>query len=116
VDYTATVFKAPDYRHDRGLSEWSAPGPLDIFATNNGGIDAITTAYFFHEADLLARSSAVIGNRADADRYAALAADIRRAYNARYWDAANGWYRTLDDKGVTKGPTQSQNILPLAFG
>ncbi|WP_164105892.1 hypothetical protein, partial [Serratia marcescens] len=26
VDYTATVFKAPDYRHDRGLSEWSAPG------------------------------------------------------------------------------------------
>ena len=40
VDYTATVFKAPDYRHDRGLSEWSAPGPLDIFATNNGGIDA----------------------------------------------------------------------------
>ncbi|WP_163500684.1 hypothetical protein, partial [Escherichia coli] len=29
---------------------------------------------------------------------------------------ANGWYRTLDDKGATKGPTQSQNILPLAFG
>ncbi len=116
VDYTATVFKAPDYRHDRGLSEWSAPGPLDIFATNNGGIDAITTAYFFHEADLLAKSSAVIGNTADADRYGALAADIRRAYNARYWDAANGRYRTLDDKGATKGPTQSQNILPLAFG
>ncbi|MDG2532138.1 family 78 glycoside hydrolase catalytic domain [Sphingomonas sp. HITSZ_GF] len=116
VDYTATVFKAPDYRHTSGLSEWSAPGPLDIFASNNGGIDAITTAYFFHEADLLARSSAVIGNRADANRYAALAADIRRAYNARYWDAANGWYRTLNDKGATKGPTLSQNILPLAFG
>ncbi|HWU94153.1 MAG TPA: family 78 glycoside hydrolase catalytic domain, partial [Sphingomonas sp.] len=116
VDYTATVFKAPDYRHDRGLSEWSAPGPLDIFSVNNGGIDAITTAYFFHEADLLAKSSAVIGNQVDADRYAALAADIRRAYNTRYWDGANGWYRTLDDKGATKGATQSQNILPLAFG
>jgi len=116
VDYTATVFKAPDYRHDKGLSEWSAPGPLDIFATSNGGIDAITTAYFFHEADLLAKSSAVIGNQADAERYAALAADIRRAYNARYWDGANGWYRTLDDKDATKGATQSQNILPLAFG
>jgi len=116
VDYTATSFKAPDYRHDSGLSEWSAPGPLDIFATNNGGIDAITTAYFFHEADLLAKSSAVIGNQADAEHYAALAADIRRAYNARYWDAQNGWYRTRDGKGATKGPTQSQNILPLAFG
>lgn len=116
VDYTATVFKAPDYRHNAGLSEWSAPGPLDIFATNNGGIDAITVAYFFHEADLLAKSSAVIGNTADATRYAALAADIRRAYNARYWDGANGWYRTRDDKGAAKAPTQSQNILPLAFG
>ncbi|WP_296615787.1 alpha-L-rhamnosidase [Sphingomonas sp.] len=115
VDYTATIFKAPEYRHDSGLSEWSAPGGFDIFNANNGGIDAVTAAYFFEEANLLAKSSVVIGNRADADRYSALAADIRRAYNARYWDAANGWYRTID-KGVAKQPTQTQNILPLAFG
>ena len=115
VDYTATVFKAPDYRHDSGLSEWAAPGGFDIFNANNGGIDAVTVAYFFHEADLLAKSSAVIGNRADAEHYAKLAADIRRAYNARYWDAANGWYRTID-KGAVKPPSQTQNILPLAFG
>jgi alpha-L-rhamnosidase len=115
VDYTATVFKAPDYRHDSGLSEWAAPGGFDIFNANNGGIDAVTVAYFFHEADLLAKSSAVIGNQADAERYGKLAADIRRAYNARYWDAANGCYRTVD-KGVAKKPSQTQNILPLAFG
>ncbi len=116
VDYTATVFKAPDYRHTNGLSEWSAPGGIDILNTNNGGIDAVTCAYFFHEVDLLAKSSAVIGNTVDAEHYGALAADIRRAYNARYWDAANGWYRTVDDKGMAGKPTQSQNILPLAFG
>jgi hypothetical protein len=82
-----------------------APGPLDIFSNvRGGGIDAVTTAYFFHEADLLAKSSAVIGKTADADRYAALADDIRRAYNARYWDGAMGWYRTMDDKGVAKAP------------
>jgi len=115
VDYTATVFKAPDYRHDSGLSEWAAPGGFDIFNANNGGIDAVTVAYFFHEADLLAKSSTVIGNQADAEHYGKLAADIRRAYNARYWDAANGWYRTVD-KGVAKKPSQTQNILPLAFG
>lgn len=115
VDYTATVFKAPDYRHDSGLSEWAAPGGFDIFNANNGGIDAVAAAYFFHEADLLAKSSAVIGNRPDAERYAKLAGDIRRAYNARYWDAAHGWYRTLD-KGAPKPPSQTQNILPLAFG
>ncbi|MFV3126594.1 family 78 glycoside hydrolase catalytic domain [Niveispirillum sp. KHB5.9] len=116
VDYTATIFKAPDYRGRMGLSEWSPPGPLDILNARGGGIDAVTAAYFFHEADLLSRSSAVIGKGEDAERYRALAEAIRGAYNKRYWDAANGWYRTVDAKGVAAGPTQIQNVLPLAFG
>ncbi|MFV3073496.1 family 78 glycoside hydrolase catalytic domain [Niveispirillum fermenti] len=116
VDYTATIFKAPDYRGRLGLSEWSPPGPLDILNARGGGIDAVTSAYFFLEADLLARSSAVIGADGDAARYRALANAIRAAYNARYWDAGNGWYRTMDGKGVAGPPTQIQNVLPLAFG
>src|SRR5690606_11528138 len=66
--------------------------------------------------NLLAKSSAIIGKADDAARYAKLAGDIRAAYNARYWDAANGWYRTVDAEGVAGSPTQVQNILPLAFG
>lgn len=116
VDYTATIFTAPDYRGRMGLSEWSPPGPLDILNARGGGIDAVTAAYFFLEADLLSRSSAVIGKGDDAQRYRALAQAIREAYNRRYWDPANGWYRTVDAKGVAAGPTQIQNVLPLAFG
>lgn len=116
VDYTATIFKAPDYRGRLGLSEWSPPGPLDILNARGGGIDAVTAAYFFLEADLLSRSSAVISKGEDAERYRGLADAIREAYNRRYWDDANGWYRTVDAKGVAVGPTQIQNVLPLAFG
>ncbi|UIJ44227.1 glycoside hydrolase family 78 protein [Sphingomonas cannabina] len=117
VDYTATKFAAPDYRGPKiSLSEWSAPGSLDFMNARGGGIDAVTSAYFFLEAKLLAQSSQVIGKAADAERYGALAEAIRAAYNKRYWDDANGWYRTLDDKGAAGKPTQIQNVLPLAFG
>jgi alpha-L-rhamnosidase len=116
VDYTATFIKAPEFRRAAGLSEWMPPGPLDFLNARGGGVDAVTTAYFFHEADLLARASAVIGKAADAARYRQLAEAIRAAYNARYWDDANGWYRTVDAKGIAGPPTQVQNVLPLAFG
>jgi alpha-L-rhamnosidase len=116
VDYTATFIKAPDYRRAAGLSEWSPPGSMDFLNARGGGVDAVTTAYFFHEADLLAKSSAVIGNAEDASKYRALAEAIRTAYNARYWDDANGWYRTVDSKGVAGPPLQIQNVLALAFG
>jgi len=116
VDYTATYIKAPEYRRASGLSEWMPPGPLDFLNARGGGVDAVTTAYFFHEADLLARSSAVIGKADDAARYRQLAEAIRTAYNARYWDDANGWYRTVDAKGVAGPAAQIQNVLPLAFG
>lgn len=116
VDYTATVIKAPDYYRAKGLSEWSPPGSMDFFNARGGGIDAVTTAYFFHETDLLATSSGVIGEARDAARYRALADAIRKVYNARYWDDANGWYRTIDAKGVAGAPLQIQNVLALAFG
>ncbi|MDK2762284.1 MAG: family 78 glycoside hydrolase catalytic domain, partial [Sphingopyxis sp.] len=116
VDYTATFIKAPDFKRSAGLSEWASAGGMDYSNARGGGIDAVTTAYFFHQTDLLAKSSAIIGKADDAARYAKLADDIRAAYNARYWDAANGWYRTIDAKGAAGAPTQVQNILPLAFG
>ena len=116
VDYTATVIAGPDYYRAKGLSEWSPPGSADFFNARGGGVDAVTTAYFFHEANLLATSSAIIGQEQDAVRYRALAEAIRAAYNARYWDDKNGWYRTIDAKGVAGPPLQIQNVLPLAFG
>jgi len=116
VDYTATFIKAPGFRRAAGLSEWAPAGGIDFVNARGGGIDAVTTAYFFEEADLLVRSSAVIGAAADAARYRDLAEAIRAAYNARYWDDAHRWYRTVDASGAAGPATQVQNVLPLAFG
>ena len=76
----------------------------------------MASAYYFLEADLLAKSSTVIGDAADAARYRKLADAIRDAYNRRYWDGAHRHYRTIDAKGAAGPPTQIQNVLPLAFG
>jgi len=117
VDYTGGWFKPPAYKREGfELSEWSSPGPADFANARGGGVDAVASAYYFLEADLLAKSSAVIGETSDAARYAKLAADIRDAYNGRYWDADHHWYRTVDARGVGGAPTQIQNVLPLAFG
>lgn len=117
VEYTSGWFKPPAYKRDGfELSEWSSPGPADFANARGGGVDAVAAAYYFLEADLLAKSSAVIGEMADAARYAKLAADICDAYNRRYWDTGQHWYRTVDAKGVAGQPTQIQNVLPLAFG
>jgi alpha-L-rhamnosidase len=66
ADYTARFLKAPDYRYDHGLGEYAAAGPV-------GPVDATSTAYIFHMLK--------------ATGQAELAAKVRAAYNARYWDA-----------------------------
>lgn len=116
VDYTATYFKAPQYLHEKGLSEWSPPGASDYVNARGGGVGAVTTAYFYLEVDHLARGAELLGKSADAARYRALADDVRAAYNRRYWDAERGLYRTLDAKGQANAYAQVQNVLPLAFG
>src|SRR5690606_31941136 len=73
VDYTATFIKAPDYRRAARFSEWASAGGMDFTNARGGGIDAVTTAYFFHQADLLAKTSAIVGKADDAARYAKLA-------------------------------------------
>lgn len=115
VDYTARVI-GDDLYHNTGLSEWSAPGGLDISNAGGGGIDAVVMAYFFLEADLLAKSSEVIGRDAEAKRFRLLADTVKQAYNDRYWDKAARRYRTLSADGSARPPTQTQNALPLAMG
>lgn len=115
VDYTARVI-GDDLYHNTGLSEWSAPGGLDISNARGGGIDAVVMAYFYLEADLLAKSSEAIGRDVEANRFRQLADKVRQAYNARYWDATTRRYRTLNADGSARPPTQTQNALPLAMG
>ncbi|MND63398.1 Bacterial alpha-L-rhamnosidase [compost metagenome] len=110
VDYTSTFIKAPDFTYARGLGDYAGKGPF-------GPVDATTSAYYFYMVSMLARNAATLGQAADATRYQALAAEVRAAYNRKYWDAATHRYVTRAVEGGPPPPfSQTQNILPLAFG
>lgn len=122
VDYTGTYFAADtlSYRnpHNFMLGEYAAPMPeggliAALREQPNGPVDATASAYYFHMLDLLAQSAALLGRSDDAAHYRALAAKVREAYNARYWNGAASYYEMPKP---TQGYAQTPNILAVAFG
>lgn len=95
ADYTARFLKAPDYRYDHGLGEYAAAGPT-------GPADATSIPYVFHMLK--------------ATGQAELAAKVRAAYNARYWDAAARRYVAPPENGKPAPYIQTMNVLPVALG
>ncbi|MBO9709084.1 MAG: family 78 glycoside hydrolase catalytic domain [Caulobacter sp.] len=95
ADYTAGFVKAPDYRYDHGLGEYAAAGPT-------GPVDATSSAYIFHMLKATGQD--------------ALAAKVREAYNARYWDAAARRYAAPPEGGKPSPYAQTMNVLPVALG
>jgi len=109
VDYTGTFIKGPDFRYDRSLGEYAAAGPT-------GPIDGTSTAFFFHMLVGAADSARRLGLAEEADRHAALAAQVRAAYNRRYWDAASRRYLAPASGGKPAVYAQTLNVLPVALG
>ncbi len=67
--------------------------------------EVFATAFFARSTELLSRMAGVLGNRDDAQRYAELAAAIRRAFMAAF----------VDDTGRIDGDTQAGYALALNF-
>jgi alpha-L-rhamnosidase len=83
-----------------GLGDWGA------FDTSTPLAVAATSAYHRY-ATAMAEIAGVVGDAAAADRYEQLAAGIRDAFHARYFDPARGSYGS---------GSQASNALPLAAG
>jgi alpha-L-rhamnosidase len=111
-----------------GLSfgDWASPGSCLPSAFCSApeygwdpasGIDTLrapllATAYVYHEARALAAIARVLRNTRDATRYDALADNVGRAFNARFFDPVTQVYHTEIDVGYR----QTSNLLPLALG
>ncbi len=67
----------------------------------------IGSAYYYHSVKLLARMAAAVGRDDDARRYAALAEQIARAFQRKYFDPEANRYPP---------GTQTCFVLPLHFG
>lgn len=87
-----------------GYGDWLA---LDGSGKVDGGTpkDLIGTAFYAHDASLMAQIATVLGHEADAKRYRVLREEIAGAFRARY----------LTPDGMVSGGTQTAAVLALHF-
>jgi len=101
-------FPAEEDRGHLQISQWG-----DHLATAEGSASranlplSIASAFYHLDVSTIARIAEVLGRAEDAAKYRELAGEIRKAFNARFYDACVGYY----DTGV-----QSAQAWPLAFG
>ncbi len=69
-------------------------------------LEVVSTAFFAHSTDLVARSARVLGRAAEAEEHARLHERIREAFITAF----------VDDHGRVHGDTQTAYILALRFG
>ena len=68
---------------------------------------SVVTAFYYYDTVILAKAAEVLGKRAEAAKYRSLAADIKRAFNRKFYDPKTRNY----EQG-----TQFSNAFPLFLG
>ncbi len=92
---------------DYGLGDWYDIGPKPPGYSQLTPKELTATAYYYEDVAVMARAAAMLGHRADAQTYAALATTIRNAFNERFYHTDTGSYAT---------GSQTANAIPLVFG
>jgi len=98
------------YLADQGFhfGEWLEPdvSSMDVMKkTMMFGAPEVATAYYYRSADLLSRIAEILGKTDDAQQYAELAANVRKAYR-----------HTCTKKGEIRSERQAEYVRPIAFG
>ena len=73
--------RATNHIVSHGLGDWYDIGPKPPGVAQLTPIALTATAFYYYDAAVLARTAAMLGNGKDAKQYAALAAEIRAAFN-----------------------------------
>ena len=90
---------ARDHIVRHGLADW--------FALAATPAPQVATAFYYLDLTVLEKTARLLGKADDARRYAEQAGEVRRAYNARFYEPAERRY--------AKG-TQTANALPVVLG
>lgn len=91
---------------DYGLGDWYDIGPKSPGESQLTPRALTGTAIYFEEIRAMARIAAALGKTADAERYAAQAAEIRAAFNQKFFNAETKQYAT---------GSQCSNAMPLVL-
>jgi alpha-L-rhamnosidase len=100
--------QADNLVHPGGFGDYNAPG---AFGEPPEDSAIVGTAYFYRDAELLSEIASLLGNEAEANSYATLAASIKDAFNNAFLNGEENIYRT----GETDEYRQTSNLFPLAF-
>lgn len=112
VDYQTT--QSPEHRwtgnRNNDYGDWLNGDTLKLegFPTTGAGVpkDVFATAFYFHSAGLVANMAKLIGKTEDAQKYADLAAAIKKAFNKAY----------VTPDGKIQGDTAAGYALALDMG
>lgn len=90
-----------------GLGDWYdiGPGAPGESKLTTKGLTA--TAIYHHDLDILRQAATLLGKKDEAGTWATRAVEVRRAFNAKFYDAATSQY----DRG-----SQTANAMPLVLG
>ena len=104
--------RSPGGIADTALGDWVSPStPAD---GGNAPEDKriAATAYLYRMAKVMAQVEHVLGNDERSRHFDAMSAQVRAAFNQRFFDPAGGLYRGQGDDGVR----QTHQLFALDFG
>ena len=113
VDKAASL-AGPDRLWTGGFQfgDWLDPSaPPDAPGRGKADPDVVATAHLAHSAQLVAESARVLGRQDEADRYATLAEEVRRAFNRAYVTSTG---RVLSDAPTVYALAIAWDLLPDA--
>jgi alpha-L-rhamnosidase len=90
-----------------GLGDWYDLGPKKPGIAQLTPVALTATAFYFYDASILACAAGMLGKQDDAKEFSALAENIRRAFNEKFFAATNQSYAT---------GSQCANAIPLVMG
>lgn len=83
-----------------GLGDW-------VPVSTKPPVEFTSSIYYYVDATILSKAAKLLGKNADHEKYASLAAQIKKAFNAKYFDAAKAIY----GQGL-----QTELSMPLYWG
>jgi hypothetical protein len=98
--------KSKDHIVSHGLGDWYDIGPKSPGYAQLTPIPLTATAFYFQDATILAQTAALLGKTDDARQFESLAADIRAAFNAQFFEKEKHRYAT---------GAQCANAIPLVM-
>jgi len=105
MDYLGTMSQDNILSH--GLGDWYDLGPNHPGVAQLTPISVTATSIYFYDAILVATMASLTGENEGAVKYAALAEEIRKSFNAKFLDPLTKVYST---------GSQTSSSMPLFFG